>query len=234
MVRRLSLLSGLLGTALAIVVIAAIVSTRDADEASKPHAASPARDVTAIIRGIPQDGLTLGDPKAPILLVEFADLQCPFCREFAATSWPDIVKRYIRTGKVRMELRLINVLGEDSVKANKAVMAAALQDRMWDASMRFYDVQGEEGSGYVNDRFLRGVLKGVRGLDLARAMRDRSSAEVRDELAAVHSMQSRYAVSSTPTLMIGSDANDLTLVANGVPSAGKLAQAINAQLLKTI
>jgi protein-disulfide isomerase-like protein with CxxC motif len=133
-----------------------------------------------------------------------------------------------------MELRLINVLGEDSVKANKAVMAAALQDRMWDASMRFYDVQGQEGSGYVNDRFLRGVLKGVRGLDLERAMRDRSSAEVRDELAAVHSMQSRYAVSSTPTLMIGSDAADLTLVANGVPSAAKLAQAINAQLLKTI
>jgi protein-disulfide isomerase len=234
MVRRLSLLSGLLGTALAIVVIAAVVSTRDANEATKPRVATPARDVTSILRGIPQDGLTLGDPKAPILLVEFADLQCPYCREFAATSWPDIVKRYIRTGKVRMELRLINVLGEDSVKANKAVMAAALQDRMWDASMRFYDVQGEERSGYVNDRFLRDVLKGVRGIDLARAMRDRSSAEVRDELAAVHSMQSRYAVSSTPTLMIGSDANDLTLVASGVPSAGKLAQAINAQLLKTI
>jgi protein-disulfide isomerase len=234
MVRRLSLLSGLLGTALAIVVIAAVVSTHDANQAARPRAASPARDVTSILRGIPQDGLTLGDPKAPILLVEFADLQCPYCREFAATSWPDIVKRYIRTGKVRMELRLINILGEDSVKANKAVMAAALQNRMWDASMRFYDVQGQEGSGYVTDPFLRGVLRGVRGLDLPRALRDRSSSQVRDELAAVHSLQSRYAVSSTPTLMIGSDANDLTLITSGVPSAGQLAQAINAQLLKTI
>lgn len=234
MVRRLSLLSGLLGAALAIVVIAAAVSTHDAKEAAKPRATTPARDVTAILRGIPQDGLTLGRPDAPILLVEFADLQCPYCRQFAATSWPDIVKRYIRTGKVRMELRLINILGEDSVKANKAVMAAALQDRMWDASMRFYDVQGQEGSGYVDDRFLRGVLSGIRGLDLQRAMRDRSSAEVRDELAAVHSLQSRYAVSSTPTLMIGSDANDLTLITNSVPSAAQLAQAINAQLLKTI
>jgi protein-disulfide isomerase-like protein with CxxC motif len=133
-----------------------------------------------------------------------------------------------------MELRLINILGEDSVKANKAVMAAALQNRMWDASMRFYDVQGQEGSGYVTDPFLRGVLRGVRGLDLPRALRDRSSSQVRDELAAVHSLQSRYAVSSTPTLMIGSDANDLTLITSGVPSAGQLAQAINAQLLKTI
>jgi protein-disulfide isomerase len=230
--RRLTAFSIVLGAATAIVV-AAIVLSSSGGAAPPPRKAAD-RDVTRILRGIPQDGLTLGDPHAPVLLVEFADLQCPYCREFAATSWPDIVKRYIRTGKVRMELRLLNILGEDSVKANRAVMAAALQDRMWDASMRFYDVQGQEGSGYVTDRFLDGVLGGVHGLDVARAMRERSSPQVRDALASVHSMQSRYAVSSTPTLMIGSDANDLTELADGVVSADKLAQAINAQLLKTV
>jgi protein-disulfide isomerase len=233
MLRRLSLLSGLLGAALVVVIVAVLISSHDASEATKPR--TPAvRDVTSILRGIPQQGLTLGDPKAPILLVEFADLQCPYCRQFAATSWPDIVRRYIRTGKVRMELRLINVLGDDSVKANKAVMAAALQNRMWDASMRFYDVQGQEDTGYVTDPFLRGVLGGVHGLDLARAMRDRSSAQVHDKLAAVHTMQSRYAVTSTPTLLVGTDANDLSLVSAGVPSAEQLSQAINQMLLKTI
>lgn len=235
MLRRLSLLAGLFGTALLIVIVAVAVSTHDANEASRPPApAAATRDVTKILRGIPQDGLMLGDPKAPVLLVEFADLQCPFCKEFAATSWPDIVQRYVKTGKVRMELRLINVLGEDSVKANKAVMAAALQDRMWDASMRFYDVQGQEQTGYVTDTFLRGVLGGVHGLDLARAMKDRNSAQVRDELAAVHSMQSRYAVDSTPTIMIGTDFNDLELVSDGVPSSDQLAQAINKFLLRTV
>ncbi|WP_445152776.1 DsbA family protein [Baekduia sp. Peel2402] len=234
MLRRLSLLAGLFGTALLIVVIAVAVSTHDANEAAKPPAPAVARDVTKILRGIPQDGLMLGNPKAPVLLVEFADLQCPFCKEFAATSWSDIVERYVKTGKVRMELRLINVLGDDSVKANKAVMAAALQDHMWDASMRFYDVQGQEQTGYVTDQFLRGVLGGVRGLDLARAMKDRNSAEVREALAAVHSLQSRYAVNSTPTVMIGSDFNDLELVSAGVPSEEQLAQAINKFLLRTV
>jgi protein-disulfide isomerase-like protein with CxxC motif len=105
---------------------------------------------------------------------------------------------------------------------------------MWDASMRFYDVQGAEGSGYVTDRFLRGVLSGVRGLDANRAMRDRTSAAVLDQLAAVHSMMSRYAVKATPTLMIGTDANDLEPISDGVVSSDQLAQAINAQLLKTI
>jgi protein-disulfide isomerase len=230
--RRLTLFSIVLGAATALVVVAILASSGGGSDAKPRKAAT--RDVTRILRGIPQDGLTLGDPEAPVLLVEFADLQCPFCREFAATSWPDIVKRYIRTGKVRMELRLINILGEDSVKANKAVMAAALQDRMWDASMRFYDVQGQEQSGYVTDRFLRGVLGGVRGLDEARAMRERTSPKVAEALASVHSLQSRYAVKSTPTLMIGTDVNDLEPVADGVVSAEKLAQAINAEILETV
>jgi protein-disulfide isomerase len=229
--RRLTLFSVVLGAAAAIVAAAVLLSSGGGPA---QHRTASGRDVTAILRGIPQDGLTLGNPRAPVLLVEFADLQCPYCREFAATSWPDIVKRYIRTGKVRMELRLVNILGEDSVKANRAVMAAGLQNRMWDASMRFYDVQGEEGSGYVTDAFLRGVLGGVHGLDAARAMRERTSPAVRDELAAVHTLQSRYDVHSTPTLMIGSDFNDLEPVADGVISADKLAQAINAHILKTV
>lgn len=234
MLRRLPLLLGLFGAALLIVVIAVAVSTHDANEATKPKAAAPGRDVTKILRGIPQEGLRLGDPDAPLLLVEFADLQCPYCKQFAATSWPNIVQRYVRTGKVRMELRLMDFLGPDSGKASKAMMAAARQNRLWDASMRFYDAQGQENSGYVTDRFLRTVFSGIRGFDVARAMRDRNSPQIRDDLAAVHSLQSRYAVSSTPTVLIGTDVNDLTLVSSGVPSEEQLAQAINKQLLKTV
>jgi protein-disulfide isomerase len=234
MLRRLSVLLGLFGAALLIVVIAVAVSTHDANEASKPKAQAAKRDVTRILRGIPQQGLSLGDPNAPLVLVEFADLQCPYCKEFAATSWPNIVQRYVRTGKVRMELRLMDFLGPDSGKASKVMMAAARQNRMWDASMRFYDVQGQENSGYVTDRFLRDVLGGVRGLDVARVMRERNSRQIRDDLAAVHSLQSRYGVTSTPTVLIGTDVNDLTVVSEGVPTEDQLAQAINKQLLKTV
>lgn len=232
--RRSTILAALLGVAAAVVLAAVLASSSGSDPQSHQRKHLGARDVTSLVRGIPQDGLVLGDPQAPILLVEFADAQCPFCRQFAIQTWPTIVQKYIRTGKVRMELRLTDFLGPDSTRAARALEGAALQDKMWDASARFYEVQGRENTGYVTDAFLRQVLGGVRGLDVDQVMRDRSGSQVRDELGAVKSMLSRYGVSSTPTLLVGSDDSDLHVVSRGVPSVQELGQALDAQMGRTI
>ena len=65
--------------------------------------------------GIPQDGVALGDPDAPITLVEFADLQCPFCAEWAIEALPVYVEDYVRTGQMRIEFRPLTFIGNDSV-----------------------------------------------------------------------------------------------------------------------
>ncbi|HET7571170.1 MAG TPA: thioredoxin domain-containing protein, partial [Gaiellaceae bacterium] len=62
-----------------------------------------AADIQQLYGGIPQDGLTLGKPDAPVRMIMFIDLQCPVCQEFEVTSMPTIVKDYVRTGKVRIE-----------------------------------------------------------------------------------------------------------------------------------
>jgi protein-disulfide isomerase len=231
MTRRPAALVTLLAVATAVVAAAILVSSGGAD----PQRRTPARrDVTSIVRGIPQNGLVLGDPRAPVLLVEFADPQCPYCREFAVKTWPAIVQKYVRTGKVRMELRLVDFLGKDSTRAARALLGAARQNRMWDASARFYDVQGTENTGYVTDRFLREVLGGVRGLDVDQVMVDRAGPGVAQEAGAVKSMKSRYGVTATPTLLIGSDDTDLRVVADGVISPQQLGQALDAELLRHI
>jgi protein-disulfide isomerase len=231
MSRRFTVLSALVGVAAAIVVLAIAVSSGGGSSQRAAHV--PGRDVTRIIRGIPQEGLRLGRPDAPVLLVEFADPQCPFCREFALKTFDSIVRRYVRPGKVRMELRLVDFLGRDSNRAARALLAAGQQDRLWHATTRFFALQQPENTGYVTDAFLRRVLSGIAGLDIGRAMAARETPDVDQELGAVHSMQSRYGVASTPTLLIGRDVASLRTVSEQTPSPEQIAATIDAELAKT-
>jgi protein-disulfide isomerase len=53
----------------------------------------------------PEGDIVLGSDKAPVTIVEYASMDCPHCAHFAATTYPDLKKRYIDTGKVRYIFR---------------------------------------------------------------------------------------------------------------------------------
>src|SRR5437764_9405623 len=149
--RRVWQLGAAVAIAAAVVIIAIVVGST-----GKSKVASP-----AIYGGIPQQGLALGNPKAPVTMTEFADLQCPFCREYTAKVLPTLVSRYVRTGKVKMVFRDLASLGDDSVKAGRAAAAAGAQSKLWQFIDAFYADQGDENSGYVTDDFIRNVAQKV-------------------------------------------------------------------------
>jgi protein-disulfide isomerase len=185
----------------AVVVVAAIlVSSCGGDEPATPAggaaAATPA--VERLYEGIPQDGVRLGDADAPATLIEFADLQCPFCAQYSVDVMPSVVRDYVRSGRIGYELRIRAFLGRDSVRAAGAAAVAARADRLYEFADLFYRNQGPENSGYVTNAFVRRIAEQVPGLPV-----DRVIAAANDPLAQplVHRAQAlaeRLGSSGTP------------------------------------
>src|SRR3954452_17312013 len=138
----------------AVAVAAVLVAVVIAGGGSKPATKTASGGDDSALKGIPQSGISLGSPKAPVTIVEFADLQCPFCAEYHRNVFPTILDRYVRTGKVRLELRLLRFLGPDSDRLARVAVAAAGQNRMWQFVGLASGRHGQEDSGYAPNGFL--------------------------------------------------------------------------------
>jgi protein-disulfide isomerase len=211
--KRLTLLLAVLGAAAVVVVIAVLVSSGGGNKAqNRPAAAQKASTAGAIpgqkesgemLAGIPQQNIYLGKPNAPVRLVEFADLQCPFCREYTLQTLPTLVQDYVRTGKVRMEFRNLSFIGDDSVTAGRAAAAAGQQDKLWNFIDVFYFNQGEENSGYVTDAFLTSIAKGAGVKDLDKWNSDRSDNSKWDPLLSKNDSDAKsLGFSGTPSILV--------------------------------
>jgi protein-disulfide isomerase len=168
-----------------------------------PSKAPGAAATIALFKGIPQELNVLGKPSAPVTMVEFADLQCPFCREYALNALPALVKQYVRTGKAKFVFSGMHFIGPDSEKALRAVFAAGLQGRLWQFLDLLYENQGAENSGWVTDDLLRSIGNSLPGFDTDKMLADMSSPEVTNAVAAADQQAQRASVDSTPTFFAG-------------------------------
>jgi protein-disulfide isomerase len=190
--RRLWQLGVAVATAAAVVIIAIAVSSAGKSKVSAP----------TIFSGIPQHGNVLGSPNAPVTMTEFADLQCPVCREYTAAVMPTLVQRYVRTGKVKMVFQDLAFLGNDSVKVGRAAAAAGAQNKLWQFADVAYADQGGENSGYVTDGWLRGVAAKVPGLDANRLMSERNATFTLQGIEQARTQAHRLGVNTTPTFFL--------------------------------
>jgi protein-disulfide isomerase len=227
--RRLTRLGAVLGAAAAVVAVLVAVSASGSGSAttSTPAGASVngARETSALLAGIPQHGLALGDPKAPVRIVEFADLQCPFCRDYSLGTMPRLIRDDVRTGKVRMEFQSLAFIGPDSERAARVAQAAAAQNKLWNFVDLAYRNQGRENSGWASDAFLRALATAVPGLDVRRVLAQRDSAAVTARLDAANALATRSRVSSTPTFLVGRGTSLKAVDAAGLPAAIRAALA---------
>jgi protein-disulfide isomerase len=204
------LLGGVVAIAVAVVVALVLISSSGGDGGKKSGAElTGVAETREFVGGLKQRGTVMGDPGAPVTVVEFVDPQCPFCAEASANVIPPIVDKYVRTGKVKIEMALLTFIGPDSRKAGLFAAATALQNRLWGFMHLLYANQGEENSGYVTTAFLTSVGRDVPGLDEARAATDAAGARAAAILARGRTLATRYAVDSTPTFLVGRSGGQL-------------------------
>ncbi len=94
------------GVIAAVIAIAAGVyfGTRGPSPGPAPTAVGPAPDKAALLAVKPTDHV-LGDPKAPVTMIEYASFTCPHCAHFSTAILPDVKKKWIDTGKVKLVYR---------------------------------------------------------------------------------------------------------------------------------
>lgn len=214
--RRLTILGGVLGACVIAVVVAIVASSGGGGSATVKRLpgerVAGQQAAAAMFAGIPQHGTVLGNPNAKVTVLEFADLKCPICRNYTLDVMPAIVRDYVRTGKVKVDLQLMTFIGPDSVGAAQFAHGAAQQRLMWNVADVFYANQGDERRQYVDQAFLRRIGSGVPGLNVDRALAQTSTAE----LTATQQLVDRYRVTGTPTFVVdgrklaGFDAATLT------------------------
>ena len=185
-------------------------TTTTSGAVTRPGATTPtvpkvpgAATTIALFKGIPQTLNVLGKPKAPTTMLEFADLQCPYCRVYALDALPTLVKEYVRTGKTKFVFSGMHFIGPDSEKALRAVYAAGIQGHAWEALDLLYRSQGGENQGWVTDDLLRSVGTSIPGFDTEKMLADMSSPEVDNALAASDQQAQQARVNSTPNFFAG-------------------------------
>jgi protein-disulfide isomerase len=207
--KRLWQLGAVLGVAVVAVVALIFLGqkSKTTPNASGGAPVAGTAEMRAMLRGIPQHGSSLGDPKAPLVLTEFADLQCPYCGQYATNVLPQVIERYVRTGKLRLELRLRDFLGPDSDTAARAAQAAAGRNRMWNFTDAFYRNQGQENSGYVTDDFLARIATAA-GVPAKLAVDGSKSPALKQPALDADAQAQAAGLPATPAFVIGPKAGE--------------------------
>jgi protein-disulfide isomerase len=130
---------------------------------NKTTATTP--DNLSITSLMKQGSPIIGNPTAPVTLIEFGDFQCEFCARFAKVTEPAINATYIQTGKVNMVFKHFVTHGSDSVTAAIASQCANEQGQFWNFYKMIYENQGPENSGWANTENMKKFASQIPGLD---------------------------------------------------------------------
>ncbi|MET9957836.1 thioredoxin domain-containing protein [Streptomyces sp. NPDC006326] len=178
----------------------------DSGEAPARPAAAPApraadSPLTKLARREAGDKLAVGRPDAPVVLIEYSDFKCGYCGKFARDTEPELMRKYVADGTLRIEWRNFPIFGAESEAAARAAWAAGQQDRFLPFHTAAY-AEGAKQKGFGEARLLE-LAREAGVPDLERFEKDLAGEEAAAALAKDREEGYRIGVSSTPSFLVG-------------------------------
>jgi len=231
---------GIVVAVVVAVIVVILIATGGGSKKGIPKTAQAKNqtvtEVTALVGGIPQSGKLLGNPRAPVTLEYFGDLECPICKEFTLGALPSLLQQWVRSGKLRIEYRALETATREPevFKTQQiAALAAGKQDKMWYFVELFYHEQGEEDSGYVTESYLQQLAGQVPGLNLTQWTADRNEPALASEVASDTEAANNAGFSSTPSFQLGKTGGTLRTFEPGTYTEPAPFNAAIEKLLKS-
>lgn len=223
-------LAGAAAALIAAVLIGASAMSSDSTAERPKAGAVDATETVQLLEGIAQRGTVLGRADAPVTLVEYADVQCPYCAQWSHHALPELIRDYVRPGHVRIEFRGLSFIGPESEVGLRGVLAAGRQQKLWQLLDLLYRNQHHENSGWLTDDALQTVGAAVPGLDTERMLAD--SPSVTAQIDSAQRAATSAGVDATPSFQVGPTGGRLNRVEVDSLDAAALRPALDAALAR--
>lgn len=143
----------------------------------------------------------MGNPNAPITILEWGDYQCTFCYKFHQNTLDTIQENFIDTGKVKLVFKDFPLNGPDSLLAAEASYCAEDQEKYWQYHDELYKNWGGERTGWITRESLENFANTV-NLDLEKFNKCLDEHKYQNKVNSIHEFGKEIGIDATPSFLV--------------------------------
>ncbi|TNE34677.1 MAG: DsbA family protein [Alphaproteobacteria bacterium] len=139
------------------------------------------------------DSFVAGNPNGDVTIVEFFDYRCGYCKQ----SYPDVMKTVAEDGNIRLVLKEFPILGDQSVMATKAALAAGQQNKY----IELHDALMAAHGSFSKERIIG--IAGSLGIDTEKLAADMEDPKIHDIVSKNYALATKLGINGTPAFVVG-------------------------------
>ena len=146
----------------------------------------------------------MGDPDAPITILEWGDYQCTFCYKFHQDTLDIINEEFIKTGKVKVIFKDFPLNGPDSKLAAESSYCAHDQGKYWEYHDQLYENWAGERTGWITREALSEFAKSI-NLDTSEFNKCLNESKHENKINSIYEFGKQIGIDATPSFLVFND-----------------------------